>query len=223
MIEYAVELLHVIAEKYGMFGLFAAEVVEEIIVPIPSAAVMTSGGFLFLGGMPFSIEAFQKLIFGVALPLALGLTIGSLFVYGLTYYFGRRVIDRFGRWLGVSWADVEKAYAFFHKGHREIPLMIAVRTIPLIPSVAVNAFCGLTRMRIGKYLILTFFGAMGRGLLMGFIGWQAGSVYFAYAEFIDRIEKIMLLLIGFAVLGFIIYRRTKKPPLHSPEGNGETV
>jgi membrane protein DedA with SNARE-associated domain len=211
MIEQAVTFLHLLAERYGMLGLFAAEIIEEIIVPIPSAAVMTSGGFLFLGGMPFSFVAFQKLFFGVALPLALGLTIGSLFIYGLTYYFGRKVIDRYGRWLGVSWVDVEKAYAFFHKGHREIPLLILVRTIPLVPSVAVNAFCGLTRMKIQKYLPLTFFGALGRGLLMGFIGWQAGSVYFAYAEFIDRIEKIVLVLIALSVVGFIIYRRTKKP------------
>ena len=58
---------------------------------------------------------------------------------------------------------------------------------------------------------------------MGFIGWQAGSVYFAYAEFIDRIEKIVLLFIGLTVVGFIIYRRTKKPSSDSLEGERETV
>ncbi len=209
MIEMAVEFLQVIALQYGILGLFLAEIIEEVIVPIPSAAVMMSAGFLFLGGQAFSFAAFEKLFFQVTIPLALGLMIGSLFIYGLTYYFGRRIVDRYGRFLGVSWSDVEKTQKYFSRGYSDEVLFILVRAIPLVPSVAVNAFCGLIRMPLKKYLSLTFLGASARGFLMGFVGWQAGSVYFKYADAINRLENIVLLVIVFLCVGFFLYRRSK--------------
>ncbi len=221
MIEKAVEFLHTLAIQYGIFGLIGAEIIEEIIVPIPSAAVMMSGGFLFLGGAELEVASLQKLFFGVALPLAVGLVIGSLFIYGLTYYLGRLIIDRYGRWLGLSWGDIEKTQSFFNKGKKDEIFFILVRVIPLVPSVAVNAFAGLTRMPIKKYLVLTFVGGYLRAVLMGFVGWQAGSLYVRYAETIKHIEDAVLYgLIGLVVL-FILYRRTKKPS--SPPVGGRAV
>ena len=210
MISSMVSILRGLAEKYGILGLFFAEIIEEVIVPIPSSAVMMSAGFLFLGGMEISLGAFWILAIKVALPLSLGLTVGSLLVYFLTYFFGRRVIERWGGWLGIRWSEIEKNRSFFENSLTGEALIFLIRAFPIIPSVVINALCGLSRMNLKKYLLLTLSGAYLRGLIMGFIGWQTGSLYFKYASVVDKMEEAVLFTFIILAAAFVIYRVWKR-------------
>jgi len=223
MISRFVEFLQDIVLEYGMFGLFAAEVIEEVIVPIPSSAVMMSAGFFFLGGEALNAGSVQELILEIAIPLSLGLTVGSLFVYGITFWLGRFSIEKWGRYLGVSWGDIERVQGYMGRGYRDEVLFILLRALPLVPSVAVNAFCGLTRMPIVKYVGLTLVGGFVRAVIMGFVGWQAGGVYFEYASVIDRVEDVVLAVIVAAFLGFVAYRIIKRPASETPVGKNGMI
>jgi membrane protein DedA with SNARE-associated domain len=70
---------------YGPLGVFIASIIEEVIAPIPSTLVIMGTSFIVLKGAVISIDAFLKLFLNIVLPASLGVTIGSLFVYGIAY------------------------------------------------------------------------------------------------------------------------------------------
>lgn len=208
MIEYLVHFLQTNVLPWGAAGVFAASVVEEVIAPIPSALVMTMSGFLLVTGS-VSIKAISALIFKVAIPAALGVTLGSYVIYYAAKFGGKFLIERWGKYLGLRWSDIKKLQGKL-SGTRKDELIIGVaRIIPFVPSVAISAFCGVIEMNIFKYFIISFVGVFLRGIVLGALGWQVGHIYEKYASAISSIENTVLLSTIVALLVFVVlkYRR----------------
>ncbi len=209
MIETVIHLLEIYIIPLGGFGVFAAEVIEEVIVPIPSAMILLGSGFLFLKG-PLTLGLASTLLFTIVIPATLGLTLGSLFIYGLAYKGGKPFLERYGRWLSLSWTDIEAVNQKFTEGTFDEWSLVLARVFPIIPSVLIAAFCGLTRMPIRKYITLTLVGAFFKALLLALIGWQVGELYLKYADIIGHIENTVLALTILSVVGFVLYRKFRK-------------
>jgi membrane protein DedA with SNARE-associated domain len=210
MLEQIINYLNPLVIDYGALGVFIASLLEEVVAPIPSALVGMGAGFFLMQGSAISINSLWKLLLNVMLPISAGVTLGSLFVYGLTYFLGKPVIDRFGKFLGVSWSEIQDAEERFSKNNRDGLLLFGVRTVPVIPSAVISAFCGIVKMDIKKYLFYTFLGTLIRGFLLGIIGWQIGSLYQQYVGLFSTFENIILTLV---VVGIIVYLYTKKRSL----------
>ena len=186
----------------GAWGVFIASVIEEIIAPIPSAFVVASAGF-FLLNSEISLYFFRDLFLIIAIPAAIGVALGSLVIFYIAYASGKPALTKWGKWLGLSWTDVEKTREkFSHTNKDEMALLIA-RTIPVIPSVAISAFCGLIRMNVWKYLVITFVGTIGRAAILGFIGAQAGALYYTYANSIGVFEDAFLIVLALIIIFFV--------------------
>lgn len=195
----------------GFWGVFVASVAEEVIAPIPSALVMMAAGFLFVSG-DFGWLNIWKLIYYVGFPAGLGVAVGSLPIYAIAYFGGRPILEKWGKYLGLYWSDVEKMKSKFEDKKGDEVAIIGARVLPIVPSVAISAFCGFIRMKIWKYFYLTFVGMFLRGLVMGAIGWQVGNVYTRYADAIAHFEdKVMILLLVIVVACFalLILRKYK--------------
>lgn len=192
----------------GALGVFLAEFLDGLFVFIPSTLIFLVAGFLFLKG-PMSLTLLQTMFGTVVLPAAFGLVLGSFIFYIPSYIYGKVFLDRWGKWIGVSWDDIEKLNARFAKTEWDEVGIILAR-IALIPSVMVTVFCGVTRIPPKKYTVLTFIGGFLKALSVALIGWYAGELYTDYANFIDQTEKIVSLAILVCILGFIIYRRKRK-------------
>lgn len=93
MIHSFITFIEQIVLPMGALGVFFAEIIEEIIVPIPSALVLLTSGFIFLKG-DFGIDVIKNLLFVIAIPGALGLTLGSLVIYYLSFYGGKPFIEK---------------------------------------------------------------------------------------------------------------------------------
>ena len=102
MIDSIIQTIQTLVTTYGAFGIFLGALIEEVISVIPSAAVIMFSGFFVMGGLPIDTTSVYKLLISVSLPVALGLTLGSLLIYSLAYYFGAPFINRFGKYFGVS-------------------------------------------------------------------------------------------------------------------------
>ena len=197
---------------YGALGVFWASIIEEVIAPIPSALVLTAAGFFLVPHGTLS-ESLRALFIIVAIPGALGITIGSLFIYGIAYISGKLALLKWGRYLGISWEDIENFEKRFEKGYMDELALFTVRALPILPSVVITAFCGLVRLPVKEYVIFSFLGLIVRAFTIGFIGWQVGNVYEKFAEKINTIENTLLILTVALVLLFIayrIYRRQRK-------------
>lgn len=207
MIDQFVQIAEASASAYGALGVFALAIFQEIFPPLPSTLVAMVSGFLFLGGAEISGAAFWNLFVGVALPLSAGLTIGAMVIYGVVYALGRPAVERWGKYAGVSWADLEKLQSYMRRHVTDEWGLFIARALPLVPSVALNVFFGLVRWRPWMFATLTFFGTIIRALITGFIGWQVGNLYLAYASAIDRFQNIMLIAV---VLVVALYLSRKK-------------
>jgi len=169
MIESLIIFLQVHVLPLGALGVFLASVAEEVIAPIPSAVIMTMSGFLLITG-PVSINSLGALVFKVAIPAALGVTIGSLWIYYLARYGGQAVIERWGKYIGLYWNDIEKMQNKVSNSSKDEVLIMSARILPIVPSVAISAFCGILKMDVLKYFIISFVGIFFRGLILGSIG-----------------------------------------------------
>ncbi len=202
MIESLLAFLEVYVLPWGAVGVFVASVVEEVIAPIPSALIMTTSGFLFVSG-PVGLGSISLLIFKVALPAALGVTLGSYFVYFVVRYGGKFAIEKWGKYIGLYWSDIEKMQAKLSGTRKDEAVIALARVMPIVPSVAISALCGIIEMPVLKYAVITFLGMFVRAIILGAVGWQLGNVYQRYAVAIDHIGDYVLIVIALAVVVFV--------------------
>jgi len=205
MIETLILFLQIHVLPWGAGGVFVASVSEEVVAPIPSALVMTMSGFLLVVG-PVSVKTILALIFKVALPAAFGVTIGSYVVYGIARWGGRPIIERWGKYVGLYWSDIEKLQNKLSGTKKDEIIIGVARVLPFVPSVAISAFCGILGMNASKYFYITFLGVFLRGIILGAIGWQVGSLYGKYAAVISDLESYILYTIIITLAIFVVLK-----------------
>lgn len=210
MIDSIIQSIQSLVTTYGAPGIFLGAFIEEVISVIPSAAVIMFSGFFVLGGSEINLSSVYKLFISVSLPVSFGLTIGSLLVYGLAYYFGAPFINKFGKYVGVSWAEIEKLQSKLNNNRSDEIILFLARSTPVIPFTLINAFCGLVRWSPIPYLVITFTGAFIRGTIVGFLGWQLGSLYHENAKILESFEKVIFLAIVGIVVAYLFWKRSKK-------------
>ena len=199
-----------LAQTYGVWGIFALAFIQEIFPPIPSTLITLSSGIFFFSGQVISRETIKDLFLYVGFPVSSGLTLGSAIIYGIVYRYGKVVIERWGKYMGVAWEDIEKLQKYLRGHIADDFLFFAARCLPIVPSIVLNVFCGVVRWRPLTFIGITFLGTIIRSMWTGFIGWQLGSFYEQYAKVIERIHNLIIVLIVLALGSYIFYKWKKK-------------
>lgn len=195
-----------------LISVFMGGVIEEIIIPIPSPLISMGAGYLLIESNLPLLKALLKILVIVSLPFALGATLGSLLAYGIGYFGGKPLIIRWGKYLDLSWSQIEKVARRFTKGKKDEFLIFISRAIPVIPISLISATSGFLRISLKEFLIFTFLGIIVRSFIVAFLGWQVGEVYHNLASGIDMAENIVtvgLLSLAVAFLGFLYLKRGK--------------
>lgn len=215
MIEKLTAYIQSIVVEYGAFGVFFATLLEEIVAPIPSPLVpLTAGFFLFSSSESALVEIVWQALFIIALPVAFGITLGSLAVYGIGYVGGKPAIEKSKKWLGLKWGDLEKMESRLIRGRGDEVVLFVLRVIPVVPGVALSGFCGIVRYPLKNFAVVTFLGSFTRALLLGIAGWYIGDAYTAYSEIISKTEKyvfaVLVVLAALFLIRLYITRKTQK-------------
>lgn len=206
MLESLVATLSQFVIHYGAFGVFVATLIEEIIAPIPSAAIIAGSAFFLFQNEPFSLQLMADMLFILAIPGALGMTVGSLLYYWIAYRFGKPTIERWGGYMGIGWGDIERVQKYFTRGYSDELILFLLRTAPIVPSIAINLVGGLVRYRLLPFIVITFLGNVVHAYIVGFLGWYAADAYTALSA-LDTISKILIAALGaLALIAFITAR-----------------
>jgi membrane protein DedA with SNARE-associated domain len=213
MTEQLIQLITHLIEVYGLAGLFFAAALEEMVTVLPSMFIIMAGGFFLLGGEPISLVSLSVFFFQVVLPVSLGLTLGSLVLYGLCWKIGRSFIDRYGKYLLLSWESIETYQRKMDGRALDRRVLLFLRIVPIMPSISVNAFCGLVKWPFWSYLSITLLGSMLRAIWLGALGWQLGTLYQEYAESFGRIQGYFFLVILLCALVAIVFFYFRKKSL----------
>ena len=153
-----------IVSQWGYTGIFVMMFLESSFFPFPSEVAMTPAGYLVHKGEMNLAFAFLA---GVGGSLA-----GAVFNYYLCYFFGRELILKYGKFVGITDEKMAKFEAFFNK-HGEISTF----NCRLIPGIRqyISLPAGLAKMNIFRFCLFTSLGAgIWCAVLLG-VGYFLGS------------------------------------------------
>jgi len=196
-----------VTEVYGSIGYLGVALwvaIESVVVPIPSELVLPFAGFLVgqgtaiepLTGQPWTIVLVT--LFGTV-----GATIGALVAYAIGYFGGRPLIERWGRYAGISTLDLERTESFFVR-HGQAAVLLG-RLVPVIRSL-VSFAAGIARMRLGRFIVLTFLGSLPWTLLLVVAGSILGSNWVEVGGALKRFEYAILAVLAACVVGWVWFR-----------------
>lgn len=145
--------------------------VEELISPIPTQAVMFLAGSLARAGR----AGLGMLVF-MAVTGALGKVIGSFLYYFFADKIEDVIVPRFGKYIGISHEQLERVGKRLGRGWRDDIGLLILRLIPAVPSAPVSVACGLFKIDLRTFIWTAFVGSFARNalyLLIGYYGWSA--------------------------------------------------
>lgn len=176
---------------------FIGSLLEEVIAPIPSPAVMTtSGTLLSTQGYPISY------ILVLAILSSIGKTIGSLLFYKLSDKAEDIVLGKFGKFIGLSHKSVEHLGKHFNGSHKDFFILLALRAFPIVPSTPISVLAGVIKLNLKSFTISTFIGNIIRGVFFLYLGFTGINTL---NNGIEGIESIITLIIAILILGVIVY------------------
>ncbi|MCC6710938.1 MAG: VTT domain-containing protein, partial [Candidatus Pacebacteria bacterium] len=168
--------------------------------------VMMLGGSIAAGqGSPLLFILFLALIG------ALSKTLGSLLIYIISDKTEDVIIDKFGKFLGVSHSDTEGLGKFFGQGKRDDIAIFLMRAVPVMPTAPVSVIAGLIKIDLKTYLLSTFFGLIVRNTIYLYLGYTSLGALESLSEGFDSLEKIgyfiLAIFAGMALLWMYRQRR----------------
>ena len=155
-------------ERLGYAGVALPVALESLVSPVPSELILPLAGYLTGQGRLWYPA--------VVLAATVGSVLGALAVYGLAARLGeervRRFVRRFGRYLLLGEADLDRAERWFDR-HGRAAVALG-HPAPLVRS-AVSVPAGPRRMPLPVFLGSTALGAgVWSAVLVG-IGWALGD------------------------------------------------
>ena len=173
-----------VISSLGYGGIVLLMAVESACIPLPSEVTMPFSGYLVSRGV-FTL-------WGVALAGAVGCVLGSIVAYYVGAWGGRRLAERYGRYLLISRRDLDLADRWFAR-HGDITILVG-RLLPVVRTfIAFPA--GVVRMSMGKFLAYTFIGSLLWCWGLAWIGERLGERWDSLGSYFHRFDAAIVALI----------------------------
>jgi len=195
-------------EQLGYGGIVLLMALESSFFPFPSEVVMIPAGVLAAQGR---MDPWVAIFMGI-----LGSWLGALVNYYIAVWFGRPVLNKYGKYVFMPPHRLDKVEHFFVE-HGEISTF----TGRLIPAVRqyISFPAGLSRMNLFRFLLFTGLGAGLWVTILTWIGYAAGtqldkitseSIAQLWHRYSTEITLGLLLFCAVLIGAYIIWYRRKK-------------
>jgi membrane protein DedA with SNARE-associated domain len=194
-----------IMEQFGYIGVAFLIMIENVFPPIPSEVILTFGGFM--------TTTTNLTITGMIIVSTIGSVIGALILYGIGSFLDitrlEKIVTRWGHILRLSKKDLYKADQWFIK--HGVATVFFCRFIPLVRSL-ISIPAGMSKMRIGLFLLLTTFGSFIWNTVLIYLGALVGSNWTVIIYYMSIYSKMVYFIIFLvAVVGLLWVLNRKKP------------
>ncbi|MFN8474990.1 MAG: VTT domain-containing protein [Anaerolineae bacterium] len=194
MVEQIGPVLSHYVDVYGLIAIFIIMLLKEIGLPIPipsdllmlaAAAQAAAGRYILWQG------------FGIIL---LAMIVGALVQYMLVRSFGRPMLDRVGRYIGLPPERVDKASALMRKGGT-----VGIATSLTTPGVRIATVpaCALAEVPIPNFLLGVLIGSgifLALHFAIGYIGGPIISLIMNAGGM-----AALLVVVALAVIGLVVW------------------
>lgn len=183
--DWAVRLI----EQTGYLGVAFLMFLETIFPPIPSEVIMPVAGVAAGQG---------RMSLGLVIACGTaGAMLGNIVWYLAARALGimrlRPLINRWGRWLTISWSEVERAERWFR--YNGSFFVFLGRMLPTVRSL-VSVPAGLLKMRFRTFLLASTVGTAGWTALLAFAGFKLGQNYTDIDKIIGPASTVILVVLA---------------------------
>ncbi|MCH7314882.1 DedA family protein [Acinetobacter sp. ANC 3882] len=175
-------------EKLGYLGIALLMFLDNVFPPIPSEIIMPTAGYTASKG--------ELTLIGVIIAGS----VGSILAAMLLYWVGRKVpqqrlfnfIERYGKYLRIQVADLEKALTWFNKhGHR---IVFFGRMIPAVRSL-ISIPAGMSRMPFAKFMFYSIAGTVIWTSFLAYLGFHFSENQALMSAIMQRISYLILAIV----------------------------
>lgn len=189
----------------GYPGIALVILIENIVPPIPSELVLPLAGFLVVEG--------RMTFVGVVLASTIGSVLGALVLYAMGSQLGepiiRRLLQRYGRYLGTHEQDLDRALQVFAR--RGDMIVFLGRLIPVVRSI-ISLPAGMHRMALGRFVLFTTLGSLIWNSALVYAGMLLGANWLLVLDVMKQYQRgalIVLALLG--SLWMVRFLQQRKP------------
>ncbi|OGN13798.1 MAG: hypothetical protein A3J47_01495 [Candidatus Yanofskybacteria bacterium RIFCSPHIGHO2_02_FULL_43_22] len=193
LISYVSEWALAVIKETGYSGIFILSALESAAIPIPSEVVVPFSGFLAIS------ERFS--FWGVVWVATLANLTGSAILFLIGKNGGRRVVEKYGKYLLIHKKDLERADIWFEK--HGIRAVFFSRMLPVVRTF-ISLPAGIAGMNIWKFSIFTFLGALPWNFVLAFIGYKAGENWNLLHNYFRKANIFIVALILIVVVWYVI-------------------
>ncbi|MCX6822630.1 MAG: DedA family protein [candidate division SR1 bacterium] len=196
--EFLATYITAFIHQTGYITVFLGMMMESMIFPVPSEAIMPFAGFL-IAMKQFSLR-------GVILISTAGSIVGSLISYAIGYYGGKPFIRKFGKYFLLDQEELEGTEHFFKK-RGSITILIS-RFIPVVRHL-ISLPAGMGKMNLTKFIVYTLVGAGLRNTFLALVGKylkENRELVMKYSKIVDVV--VLVILVG--IVARFVYRQVSK-------------
>jgi membrane protein DedA with SNARE-associated domain len=197
--EFAIKLL----DAGGYWSAALLMMLESMVAPIPSEAVMPFVGFLVADG--------KWNLYVSLLATTAGSMAGSVLSYYMGYYGGKPLVLKVGKYLLLDRHDLELTEKFFAKRSGTITLFLS-RFIPVIRHF-ISIPAGMGKMRLIPFLAATLAGATIWNSFLLYLGIKLRENWSVVQKYSHQVDIAVLIFLIVLVAWFIhsrLQRRSHK-------------
>ena len=178
--------------NYGYLAVFGFVLLEDFGVPVPGETILVLGA-VYAGAGRLNVALVGLLGF-------CGAVVGDNIGFAIGHFGGRRLVDRYGRYIFLTPERVDKAQGFFERHGGKI--IVVARFIEGLRQ-ANGIIAGISGLHWAKFL---FFNAIGAALWVGVwtsIGYFSGNHITSIYNTATRYSLYLAIAVGVVILALI--------------------
>src|ERR1700740_3084721 len=180
---------------YGYLAVFGLVAIEDFGVPVPGETVLILGA-VYAGAGRLSVAL-------VALLGFLGAVIGDNIGFAIGHFGGRRLVERWGRYIFLTPERLDKATGFFERHGGKV--IVVARFIEGLRQ-ANGIIAGTTGMHWARFLLFNAVGAALWVALWVSVGYFSGNNINAIYDAATRYSTFLAIAVGVLIVAFIARR-----------------
>jgi membrane protein DedA with SNARE-associated domain len=179
----------------GYAALILFGILEAACIPISSEITFGFAGVLAYQG---HLNLALVIILGTAAEM-----VGSYISYAIGRVGGKPLVQKLGRYVLVTQADVDRAERFL--AGRGAWAVVVGRMLPFVRAFT-SIVAGLVRIPAGKFGVLSLIGTVIYATVLSVAGYQLGHAWNSVSHGLAIVGYILFALVVIAIAGFVVYR-----------------
>jgi len=202
MSAHILQLLEVYFARYGYWTVAVVLLLENAGVPVPGETVLLLAGFL-----TFSQHHF-RLPWVIAVGVAAA-TFGDNTGYGIGYYGGRPLLEKYRRFFHISAQFIAQGERLFEK-HGPVTVFFARFVFGM--RIITGPLAGVLRMHWKKFVLFNFLGAAAWVTAVACAGYLFGRQWQSLVRWVGDVDVVIGILVALIVVAVIWRARQSQAP-----------